>query len=185
MKDKKQNIFKIVLTGPESSGKTILAEALAGALDTAWSPEFARSYLAHSGYPYTREDLSLIGRGQQAWERWYAEQVSRVLICDTDWTVLQIWEHYRFGAPSDGIWCWQKGYTDPKPADLYLLCVPDFSPEPDPLRENPEERTILFEWYEQLLSSMGANYLTLHGAHSNRLKQVISRIEKIFGTLIS
>lgn len=181
MEKHKQHNFKIVLTGPESSGKTRLAGALAESLGTIWSPEFARFYLASLGRPYTREDLQTIGRGQRAWEQWHSEQAGTAWICDTDWTVLQVWEHYRFG-PSE-TWHWQKGYGAPLPADLYLLCAPDFPPEPDPLRENPGERDHLFEWYWQLLHSKGLNYLVLRGEHERRLETALAEIRKLFGTL--
>lgn len=183
MKKLKQHIFKIVLTGPESSGKTVLAADLARALQTVWVPEFARSYLAYLPYSYARPDLERIGRGQQAWEEWYSERANQFLVCDTDWTVLHIWEHYRYGIPADGLWHWQKGFTNPQAADLYLLCTPDFPSEPDPLRENPEEREILFGWYEHLLQSMGLDYMKIDGNHAGRLDTAISRIDKLFGTL--
>lgn len=196
MEKHKQHIFKIVLTGPESTGKTALAAALAAALRTVWAPEFARFYLAHLGRGCTREDLQAIGRGQRLWEQWYGGQAGRFLVCDTDWTVLQIWEHYRFGGPryrfpkfeklrksQISAWHWQKGYGPVVPADLYLLCAPDFPPEPDPLRENPDERDILFDWYEQLLKDTGANYMTLRGGHPVRLEQTLARLRKIFGNL--
>lgn len=183
MENHKQYIFKIVLTGPESSGKTTLAEALAGALHTVCVPEFARSFLAHLGRPYLREDLRLIGRGQEAWEKWYNGSAGKALVCDTDWTVLQIWEHYRFGFPASGAWEWQKGYIQPRPADLYLLCAPDFPWEPDPLREHPAERGILFSWYQRLLMDSGAKFEVLYGRPEDRLEQAISVTHKFFRTL--
>ena len=96
------HLLKIVVTGPESSGKTTLAAALAAALDTVWVPEFARTYLAHLGRPYERNDLINIRLGQAAWEEWYAQHLSTSpshhLVCDTDWTVLHVWEAYKFEA---------------------------------------------------------------------------------------
>lgn len=211
MEKDKQHIFKIVLTGPESTGKTQLAAALSQALNTRWTPEFARFYLAHLGRPYTREDLQTIGQGQRVWEQWYAGRTERFLVCDTDWTVLHIWEHFRFGAPQmedlekyagqtaglgrpdfpgftnleslNPVWHWQKGYGPAVPADVYLLCAPDFPPEPDPLRENPGERDTLFEWYERLLQDIGANFMILRGEHAARLEQTIAYLHKIFGNL--
>lgn len=177
-----KEILRIVTTGPESTGKTIMASAMAEALGTTWNPEFARYYLAHLGRPYQRSDLRTIGLGQKHWEEWHARQIpgsdnQNVLILDTDWTVLQIWEEYRF-EPNDEFE-WRKGYGKEEPADLYLLCAPDFSWQPDPLREHPEERHILFHLYEKLLQTYGANYITLAGTHDARLQTALTAIHKL------
>lgn len=175
----KQHTSKIVLTGPESSGKTALAEALALSLSAPCVPEFARYFVAHLGRPYQRADLRTIGRGQQAWELWHTTAEPPMLVCDTDWTVLQIWEHYRFGALAEDDWEWKKGYTNPHPADLYLLCAPDFEWQPDPLREHPQERHILFAWYERLLQETGAPYAILSGSHEHRLRTALAEVKKL------
>ncbi len=178
MAKQKQYTFKIVLTGPESSGKTTMAAALAAQLQTSWVPEFARYYVGSLGRPYRKEDLTAIGRGQRVWNDWFLAKTPEYLVFDTDWTVLQIWEHYRYGQPDDGYWYWQKGYDTPQNADLYLLCAPDFPWAPDPLREHPEERATLFDRYEQLLLAAGARYLTLTGPPDDRLASAISLIGK-------
>lgn len=183
MQYSKQYTFKIVLTGPESSGKSVMAKALAQHFKTNWAPEFARYYLAHLGRPYVRDDLQAIGKGQSAWETWYAQQAQPVYFCDTDWTVLQIWEHFRFGLPEDGNWHWAKGYAQAQTADLYFLCVPDFPWQSDPLRENAEQRDVLFVWYENLLIKTGTAYMVLQGAHAARLNAAISEVSKLFTTL--
>lgn len=172
-------LLKIVVTGPESSGKTALTEALAQHLGVPFVPEFARYYVAHLGRPYRRADLTAIGRGQQAWEHWQAAHSTGPLVCDTDWTVLQVWEHYRFGEPSTGEWDWAQGYRDAHPADLYLLCAPDFPWQPDPLREHPEERAILFDWYERLLQAHHARYSIVQGTPEARIQYAMERIQKL------
>ena len=171
--------LKIVLTGPESSGKTTLAAALAAALGVHWAPEFARHYVAHLGRPYTRADLKQIAAGQRSWERWYAGRpaVRPYLILDTDWTVLQIWEQYRFGAETD--FEWQKGYGVAEAADLYLLCAPDFPWHPDPLREHPEERAVLFDLYERLLSGLNARFTVLRGDPAARLETALAAFREL------
>ena len=183
MNRKKQYTFKIAITGPESSGKTSLAKALASKFNCLWVPEFARFYLNHLGRSYLRTDLKTIGRGQVVWENWYAERSGPILICDTDWTVLQIWEQYRFGISSKEHWHWRLGYTKASSADMYLLCAPDFPWQADPLREHPEERDILFQQYEQLLSNAGAEYAIVSGPPEKRLQEAISEIGKVFGPL--
>ncbi len=183
MQDIKQHTLKIVLTGPESSGKSVIAQALARHFKTNWAPEFARYYLEYLARAYTRADLAAIAKGQQAWESWHARQNCAVYFCDTDWTVLQIWEHFRFGKPENGNWVWAKGYLHPKPADWYFLCAPDFPWQADPLRENSGQREILFDWYENLLKKTGAAYTVLRGPHNQRLEQAISQVTKLFTPL--
>ena len=183
MRREKQYNFKIAVTGPESTGKTSLAQALAQALQTQWVPEFARYYLGGLQRPYERADLARIGAGQRAWEDWYARAGDPILLCDTDWTVLQVWEHYRFGVPPAGAWSWEEGYGPGRLADLYLLCSPDMPWQPDPLREHPEEREVLFGWYEQLLSQHQANVLVLRGTAPEREAAALAQIQKVFGTL--
>ena len=167
-----------MLTGPESSGKTQLASALASALGLYCVPEFARTYLAHLGRPYEREDLAPIARGQRAWERWYTEQSTRAghsaLVLDTDWTVLHVWEWYKYAPTSPWTeWVWPSGYGQPQLADWYGLCAPDFPWNPDPLREHPHERVTLFERYEALLKERGARYTILRGSHEARLAEAL------------
>lgn len=174
--------LKIVVTGPESSGKTAIADALAQVLATNRVPEFARCYLTHLGRPYHRGDLKRIGAGQSAWERWYADRLplgrnAGILLCDTDWTVLQIWEQFRFGIRPD--YEWPRGYGAPVNADLYLLCAPDIPWSPDPLREHPEARDVLFGLYEQLLKERQARFVTLHGLHEVRLETALAAIRKL------
>lgn len=183
MVPQKQHPYKIVLTGPESSGKTQMAHALSAALGCPWTPEFARYYLAHLGRPYERRDLEKIGRGQKAWETWFGRQGHSFVILDTDWTVLHMWESVRFGRPENETWHWKSGYGVPEPGGLYLLCAPDFPWEPDPLRENPDDRDELFGRYEDLLRQEGLTFAVLRGPHSGRLEHAISLIQKVFGPL--
>lgn len=58
--------FVITIVGPESSGKSTLAEVLADKLQAQHVPEYAREYLMSISRPYDRNDLMDIARGQ--WE---------------------------------------------------------------------------------------------------------------------
>jgi len=171
----KQSFLKIVLTGPESSGKTTLAAQLAAALNTLWVKEFARFFLDGLGRPYVHSDLPTILRGQLAWEAWYRQKCTQTLICDTDWTVLYIWEQYRF-APQQAL------IQIPENVDervLYGLCAPDFPWQPDPLREHPKERAVLFEQYEQLLRTQNLPFTILSGSPEKRFAHILQIIQRI------
>lgn len=171
----KQTTPKIVLTGPESTGKTALTEALAGALRETWSPEFARYFVAHLGRPYEHYDLTTIGRGQKLWENWYAGLARKYALCDTDWTVLHVWETYRFDADR----AWRLGYGPAPSADLYLLCAPDFPWQPDHLREHPGERDVLFDLYLNLLRAIQARFVVLRGEPGARLETALAAIREL------
>jgi nicotinamide riboside kinase len=163
-------VKKIVITGPESSGKTTLARFLAERLGTVWVPEFARTYLQHLGRPYHNADLDTILKGQLAWEKWYEQLAHEYLVCDTDWTVLDIWRRSR---GLEGI-----AKQHQAPWHLAVLCTPDFDWEPDPLREHPFEQQAFFEQYAQLLQQQNSPFVCVSGA-------VPLRIEKILETLPS
>jgi nicotinamide riboside kinase len=169
--------LKIVCTGPESSGKTSLAQGLASELGTEWAPEFARFFVAGLGRPYRHQDLLSIAKGQTAWEEWYAERSPDVLICDTDWSVLHIWEQVKYGQNTSIL-------PPFPPLDaaqrLYLLCQPDFEWQPDPLREHPEERDSLFTRYERLLHTSGMRYLTIAGAPEQRIEKSLAWIRQFY-----
>ena len=55
---------KIVVIGPESTGKSTLCGYLADYYNTLWCPEFARQYLLDNGTTYTIDDLITIAKGQ-------------------------------------------------------------------------------------------------------------------------
>jgi nicotinamide riboside kinase len=172
----KQSFLKIVLTGPESSGKTTLATPLAAALQAPWTPEFARFYLASLGRPYERTDLPLILNGQMAWEHWYLQKSEHFLVCDTDWTVVYIWEQYRFAPKVPWI-----GIPAASPIPVcYLLCEPDFPWQPDPLREHPEERSILFDRYQQLLHAQNLPFIVLSGDPQKRFAHAWQYIQDVY-----
>ncbi len=176
----KLNMHKIVFTGPESSGKSTLAALLAERLQMHWVEEYARHFLQQLGREYVESDLWDIAQGQLLLEKkgsMLAEQQrSPLLICDTDWTVLHIWESYRFRgrvlAPEATQWqaLWQQ---EASPATHYFLCAPDFPWQDDPLREHPEERDILFEWYEHLLQTAHLPYTVLQGSTEERMQELL------------
>ena len=86
---------KIAIVGPESSGKTTLAQDLARQLACPWVPEYVRQYFTERGDAnYELADIVNIARGQLAAE---ASQPSRWLICDTNGLVCKIWAEVRFG----------------------------------------------------------------------------------------
>ena len=157
---------RIAITGPESSGKTSLARALAERFGTVWTSEYARDYLMGKSGAYAFEDLLEIARGQLRRQDEDAPLAQGFHFCDTDLVALKVWSDYRFGR------------TDPcilqelhkKRYDLTLLCRPDIPWESDPLRENPHDRDALFLLFKKELETLHAPFVEIYGIGEDRVE---------------
>lgn len=166
---------KIVITGPECSGKSVLSENLAKHYGVLWVPEMARSYLDELGRPYHEDDLVRIAQAQLKAEEeaWQALSKAPYLIHDTDLITIRIWGEEKYGR-SDS---WVRKQTEERPYDLWLLSKPDIPWVYDPQRENPHDRDRLFAVYEKLLQELGKPYAVVGGDEEERLRQAVAAIE--------
>lgn len=151
---------KVVIIGPESTGKSTLTKQLAEHFDAPYVPEYARTYLEESTKDsYDWEDLEAIAAGQVIRVQEALKEKPRLLFCDTDLVTLHIWSLDKFDRPLPDI---EKLLKEQKP-HLYLLCKPDIDWQPDGLREDSTRRTELFSWNAWMLESLQAKYCTVGG----------------------
>ncbi len=170
-------LSRIAVTGPESTGKSTLARRLAAYYGTLWVREYAREYLEKKGrqYRYTLQDVEAIAQGQMERENSMAKKAHGLLFCDTDLLVVKIWCEVVFG--SCPAWIEQQ-FLDHR-YDLYLLCAPDIAWEPDPLRENPDDREALFVLYEKALKENGMPYRIVRGKGDVRFENARTFVDEI------
>lgn len=170
--------IKIAITGPESSGKTTLARDIAKFFNTTCIEEYAREYLAKLGRSYNQADLKIIAEGQLAAER-NASNSNKVLICDSDLRVIQVWSEIKYNT------CDYTILNDIalNSYDLTILTTPDFEWEPDPLREHPSEndRKRIYQHYKELVTDGGAPMLIVSGPHPCRMKAATGAISALLG----
>lgn len=166
---------RILILGPESTGKSTLAEDLALHFGEPWVPEFAREYLSDLDRPYELEDLSEIARGQLALEDKLALEAREFLFVDTDLRVIQVWSSHRFGEVAD--WILEEIAT--RRYSRILLTDVDLPWESDPLREHPEEnmRRYFLEQYQELAAKSGFPYLLISGDRALRLRSSVEFIK--------
>ena len=174
------SLFRVVVFGPESTGKTSLCKDLAAHYKTLWVPEFARDYLQEKWDTTqeicTLEDLPTIAQGQMDLENEALKSASKVLFCDTNILVTQIWSETHFD-----------GYCDPKIIaavnqvhyDLYLLTDVDIPWEADDLRDRPNDREGMFEYFKVKLEEQNVAYEYIKGDRENRIKQATTAIDSI------
>jgi len=175
-------IKKIVIIGPESTGKSTLCSQLAAHYNTLWCPEYAREYLLQNGTDYSFDDLATIARGQLQLEETYIEKAgkqnsSQLLFLDTDMYVMKVWCEFVFGQCHRFILdeIVQRSY------DLYLLCNTDLPWTKDELREYPDLKTRekLFRIYKDLLINQNTPWVEIKGNNETRLQMAIEAVEKI------
>lgn len=166
-------IKKIVLTGPESSGKTTLAKQLSEHLGAIWVPEYARQYITTLKRSYRESDLVNIAKGQLSLEELSLKRTTDYLICDTDLLTIKIWSLVKFGRCNGFV----IDTIEKRSYDLYLLCSPDIPWEYDPQRENPNDRSKLYDIYKKELEFYGKNFSEIKGNEEERLKQALEYIQ--------
>ena len=175
------SLKKIVVNGPESTGKSSLCETLAAHYHSAWVPEYAREYLATHGTQYTFEDLSLIARGQVALEDRLTARAEteghRLLFIDTDLYVIKVWSEFVF----DRCDPWILDQIAVRRYDAYLLCRTDLPWEKDELREYPDPaiRERLFRIYRENLIQQSTPWTEIGGQDADRTTAAIAAIHHL------
>lgn len=165
---------KIVIIGPESTGKTTLAGQLAEYYNTKFVPEFAREYLKEIGLNYTFEDVLTMAQAQIELEQRFE---ANPLFIDTNLYVFKVWIEEKYKNTID--WLEEQIAEHKNSYHHYLLCDIDIPWQGDNLREhpNPEDRQRLFNRYKELLEIDGAPFSIVSGLGNTRLKKSVEIID--------
>ena len=200
-------LIKVVVTGPESTGKSTLCELLARHYNTQCCPEYAREYLLKHGMDYSYEDLLYIAKQQLAKEdelvssmvngQWSNERNqpsetdspftihhspltthnSQLLFIDTDMYVMKVWCEFVF----DKCHKWILEQIVKRSYDLYLLCNIDLPWVKDELREypDPEPRKKLYNIYKDIMINQRTPWVEISGSPDERLQRAINAIDQL------
>ncbi len=174
------NLVKVVLFGPESTGKTTLSRQLARHYNTVWAPEYAREYLQdkwnNERKTCEQDDLIPIAEGQMNLENSLAKKADKILICDTDLLETKVYSEEYYG-----------GFVDPKldeaalnnSYDIYFLTYIDTPWEEDDLRDRPELREEMFNAFKNTLEKYNKSYVLLKGDKETRFKKATAIIDAL------
>jgi NadR type nicotinamide-nucleotide adenylyltransferase len=189
-----QQVKKIAIIGPESTGKSTLSAQLAEHYNTLWCPEYAREYLTQKGTNYTFEDLAVIAKHQLSMEDKFIQKVAAlqqavgdepasaengkgILFIDTEMYVMKVWCEFVFGQCHKFI----LDEIATRTYDLFLLCKPDLTWVNDPLREYPDEkrRTELYHYYKDLMANQPVPFAEISSEGPQRLQMAIQEVNKL------
>ena len=184
-------MIKVVVLGPESTGKSSLCAQLADHYKTGWVKEYAREYLLTNGTEYNYENLLEIAQGQLALEHaavklaedrllsnsdeTIASSTPEIVLIDTDMNVLKVWCEFVF----EKCHPWILNQIVANSYDLYLLCDIDLPWVKDELREYPDLRTRekLYRHYKDLLINQPTPWVNISGNYESRLQTAITAID--------
>lgn len=181
---------KIVIIGPESTGKSTLCEQLAAHYKTQWVPEYAREFLNTYGTNYTFENLGEIAKGQLEGEQLainnmelevgnmqYGATIATPLFIDTDLYVMKVWSEIVFNKCDNKILTQitQRSY------DLYLLCNTDLPWVKDSLREYPDLKTRekIYHHYKDAMLNQNTEWVDISGNYEQRFLKAVSAVDKL------
>lgn len=167
--EKENGVKKIVIIGPESTGKTTLTNALAKHFNCPSVNEYAREYIDKLNRSYKEEDILTIAQKQIELED---KEQAPYLFIDTDLIVCKVWSEYKYGRCHP----WILKQIKNRKYHHYLLCDIDLEWEQDPQRENPNDREKLFEIYKEELNKLNKSYSIVSGEKKDRLFNAIKNL---------
>tara|TARA_R110000868_G_scaffold37619_4_gene132867 strand:- start:18944 stop:19513 length:570 start_codon:yes stop_codon:yes gene_type:complete len=180
LKQQPSNCIKIVLFGPESTGKTTLSGQLARHYNSVWVPEYAREFLQNKWNDERKtcepKDLLPIAKGQMQLENKLSQKTDTVLICDTDLLETKVYSETYYTGSCDPI---LEKYALENTYDLYFLTYIDTPWEADDLRDKPHERERMFKAFEEALIKYKRPYVLLKGGKKERLELAVKHIDNL------
>jgi nicotinamide riboside kinase len=167
--------FVIGIVGPESTGKSTLADALSKQYQVNFVHEIAREYLNQLGSPYQEEDLKKIAEIQLKEEIKYRNSNQHLVICDTTLLVIKVWSEYKYHRCDE----WILEAEEKNSYDLMLLTDIDLPWVDDPMREHPTERKELFSIYYRALIQKKEPFKLIFGSENERFARATHAIEML------
>jgi len=169
-----KELMHIVITGPESTGKTELCEKLAKHYHTVYIPEYAREYVIQLNRPYTYEDVLHIARKQVELVGEYSKSAKKILFYDTYLIITKVWFEVVYKTYPR----WIDDILLENKIDLFLLCKPDIPWIPDIVRENGGKmRDVLFKRYQSELNNFRINYQIIDG--KSRFEKAVKYVDRM------
>jgi len=168
-------IIRIIVTGPESTGKTELAFQLAAKYRVNCIQEYARVYIEKLNRPYRYDDVLNIAMKQVEMMNAYSKKSGTLLLVDTYLIITKIW----FIRVYERYPKWVDSEIEKTKDDFYLLCKPDIPWIQDGIRENGGfMREVLYRDYENELKNANLNYSVIEGKNSDRFDNADLAVQK-------
>ena len=170
------NPLRIVITGPECTGKTTLSSRLAEYFNTIYIPEYARDFVEGLQRQYNYDDvLAIAGKQREQAVTSYGDH--KVIFFDTWLIITKVWFEVVFGQYPK----WIDNELNNGYVDLWLVCATDIPWIKDSVRENGGEmREKLYDMYLSGIKKIKGKYAIISGTGDQRFLTALKAIKKNF-----
>lgn len=170
----KKTKLHIVLTGPESCGKSYLSSEIAKFFNAKLIPEYSRIYYEKHPFTNTEKEITTIAKLQIEAESNYTES-DYVLISDTGILSIIVWmQYYNYKIPT-----FIQNYWENAPYTHYLLCKPNIPWIKDELRNNEKDRDQIFNTFENMLKKYNRPYSIINAPLNDRSAQAFAIVKQL------
>lgn len=171
--------IKVVVFGPESTGKSTLSQQLAEHYNTVFVPEYSRIYAEMKllcNENLSKDDVLDIAHGQLKLETELLPKANKIIFCDTDLLETKVYSemYYNGYCPPQ-----LEDFAKKKTCDLYLLTYIDLPWIADTIRDKPQRREEQFNIFESALIKYHKSYEIIKGNEDERLQNAIQVVDKL------
>lgn len=157
---------KICFYGPESTGKSTMAEKMAVHYHTVFVPEVARELITSNDI--TVDDIIKIGKAQTERVKEKTSIANKIVFCDTDLITTKIYSQYYLNQVPDIL----NDLENEIKYDLYFLLDIDVEWVADHLRDFGDRRLEMFNLFKRELEKRGINYIHISGNYHEREEKI-------------
>ncbi len=179
LEQRESDCIRIVLVGPESTGKTTLAKYLADYFDTVWVREYLREFaenkLKNQNKLVEKFDNLTIVQNQILLENKALKSAKRFVFCDTNILQTMIYSELYFQEAEPFF----KQYLDHFKYDLYLLTDIDVVWEADQLRDAPLERENHYKYFKKRLMELNKPFIEISGDEEERKNKSVQLVKDL------
>ena len=169
------HVIRVVLTGSESTGKTVLAWRLAQHYHAVHVPEFVRGYAEKKNGVLSFSDHGPIAHGQIALEDKHIARAERLIIQDTDLLSTVVYCAHYFGqCPA-----WIADAAAERRPDLYLLCEIDIPWVADGVRDRGNKREPMQKLFVDAVVASGVPFALVSGVGDVRFERAVEAIDAL------
>jgi len=171
--------LRVVITGSESTGKSVLAHELAARYGAELVPEYSREYALARNNVLGPDDVEPIARGQIELEDAHIAAARRnhatLVIQDTDLLSTAVYAAHYYGACPT----WITDEARRRSPDLYLLLEIDVPWVADGVRDQEHAREPAQQRFRDAVAASGAPSAVISGDWTARREQAVVAIDRL------